>query len=325
MAGRKRKHWKKLQAMAMHDHQASGNDSDKDDEGSNLESSLNVEVDSIQYKILNAKHPFELAHMVEAKQMTPSQRAITCCIQMNGGWAREDVLLNFLQEHWGFIGKMNSKLPNNMPDSRVLHINLAVRKKGNNLFVQNPENGELWGLNHVEDLKTRNPRYKGVGRDLRLKRSESQSHDSSGHSDDESSEAERLSTSSNSPANGNRAEEPRIKYFEDRIVDILRDKPNGLLLKDIIELSKPLEGQEGLFNQLPHDRRVRACLITKKELSEVYHRNEYWSCFESHEPTSRFDHTFSASILPDSLKGVKVADITVDQLWSMLKEKKIYT
>ena len=102
---------------------------------------------AIENQILEARHPFELNHFIESKTLTPSQRAITCCIQMNKGWASEDTLLTFLQTNWGFIGKINTKLPNNMPDTRILHINLAVKKKGIPLFVQNPDDALVWTVN----------------------------------------------------------------------------------------------------------------------------------------------------------------------------------
>ena len=208
---------------------------------------------------------------------------------MNKGWASEDTLLTFLQTNWGFIGKINSKLPNNMPDTRILHINLAVKKKGIPLFVQNPDDPLVWTVNTSTESTVYVP-PPIVYPD------------------------EDLSTRNHEPEN-----------FEDCVIHVLKKFPQGLTIQQLVEETDPYKTKKGLFNKLSHERRVKAVLISKKRENEVFESHGVWSSQEHISPASFELPKSKISLLPSPLKKLKVGDLSVNQFYSLLKENKIYT
>ena len=93
----------------------------------------------IQEQLHTAMHPLELKGFIDKKSLNVSQRAITCCLLLNNGRASEDRILLFLKNHWDLITQAAGKnLP--VPDSRIMHINLVVKKKGVPLFIQADDN-----------------------------------------------------------------------------------------------------------------------------------------------------------------------------------------
>ena len=324
MAGRKRtRNWRRGRRVNLSDQQRSGSESERDDDLNPQENSKQLDIETIEHKILHAKHPFEKSRLIDSKSVTPSQRAITCCFQINGGWATEDTVLTFLQAHWGFIGKINSRLPNNLPDARILHINFAVKKKGIPLFIQHPENPDLWGLNTAGDPRPRSSKIKSVI-STRIRKTDNTTQDSSAQSEEDISDGDNGSSPELSSREDFRNVDGKSKFFEDLILDLLKENKNGLTIEEIINLTKDIENVPGLFDQLPHPRRVRGCLIAKRSSKEVFFNDGKWSCFEHQEIFLPIERNFYPQSLPEPLKGIKFSDYTVEQLWNLLKENKIY-
>ena len=85
-------------------------------------------------QVKTAKHPIEIKGIIDNK-LTPSQRAICACLWQNNGVASETVLLSFMKQYWDLIKSLSPKLNAPTVDSRILHINLAAKKKGIPLFI----------------------------------------------------------------------------------------------------------------------------------------------------------------------------------------------
>lgn len=287
-----------------------GSNSDIDDDSDEIIGNYDPRAsdpNTIEYKIVHAKHPFEKRKFIESKVVTPSQRAITCCIQMNNGWASEDVLLDFLQRNWGFIGKMNIKLPNNMPDTRILHINLAVKKKNLPLFIQDPVKPLLWTVNTSTD-------YAQISDKSRIILSRrSQEDDIENESDDLSKEPETLEEA---------YRKEREDSFEAHVYQILKTYPDGVTLDELAEATKQFEGEAGLFQILPHIRRVRAVLIAKKSTNEAFERNGKWSCTLD-TPTIPEPPKIVSDFLPPGLKDINITELSLDEFYNVLRQNKV--
>ena len=288
------------------DKQQAYSDSDSDADISIKQNDKN----SVEYQISHAKHPFEKAHFVESKTLTPSQRAITCCIQLNGGQATEDELLSFLQENWGFIGKMNMKLPNNMPDTRILHINLAVKKKSIPLFVQKPNDPLTWIVNTNTDGQ-------GV---MRKSKSASGivSYTPVQKDKEEEQEETLVVEEKESFFNHVMKEVDDTDSFEAHVISELGKHEDGISLNDLVDETKDFEGKDGLFKQLDHRRRVRAVLIAKKALGHCFEKNGIWLTKDKTKEETDFQKN---SYLPDCLKSIKIPDLTIDEFYKVLKSE----
>lgn len=249
----------------------------------------------IEQAIVNAKHPFEDFGLIESKTLTPSQRAITCCIEINGGWASEDILLTFLQTHWNFIGKMNIKLPNNMPDTRILHINLAVKKKQFPLFVESPNNPLLWTVN-------RNP----------------EADKSVTKSSPEDAESEQTLPQSENE----NAVEPTEQLFEEILFRFVYDSPEGVSQEKIYQEMKPFARNPGKFSNLSLQHRVKAILLYLKSEHHVFESNGFWSC-NGHIPSALSKKVDGIYKEKDDSYG-KIGSLSIDDFYNLLKQKNVY-
>lgn len=108
--------------------------------------------------------------------------------------------------------------------------------------------------------------------------------------------------------------------FQDRIIEILKNsRSQSLTVDEIINKATDFKNDDGLYQNLPLDKRVRCVLQVKKVLKEVvYDENtSKWSL-----PTRSTDK--QKNFLPKELKGVKMKELTINELWNLLKEKNIY-
>ncbi|EAY04372.1 hypothetical protein TVAG_350460 [Trichomonas vaginalis G3] len=249
----------------------------------------------IEQAIVNAKHPFEDFGLIESKALTPSQRAITSCIEINGEYASEEILLNFLQTHWNFIGKMNIKLPNNMPDTRILHINLAVKKKQLPLFVQSPNDPLVWTVN-------KNP----------------EADKATTKSSAEDVESEQTIPPSESE---NFSETPQ-QLFQDVIYQIVYDSPEGITQEKIYNEAKPFHRCPGIFSNLPLNRRVKATLLFLKSSMKVFELNGCWSC-NGYIPLALSKNVDKMCIKTDDSLG-KLSSLSIEDLYNLLKQRNVY-
>ena len=295
------------------DHERASNSDSQSEEETNP---LLQDKDSIEYKIVHAKHPFEKSKFVESKTLTPSQRAITCCIQLNGGWVTEDELLSFLQKNWGFIGKMNTKLPNNMPDTRILHINLAVKKKSIPLFVQKPGDPLTWTVNTSTDGSFNFPKSKSGnlgGLASSADKEKSSEEEETKKPIDREALLYQITQMGEKPDS-----------FEALVYEELKKYPEGISLEDFAKATESLKGKEGIFPQLEHIRRVRAVLIAKKAIKLAYEYNGLWSINDL-TPKPQKDQTPVRNIdFPDCLKNVNISSMTIDEFYKVLKDNHVY-
>ena len=272
--------------------------------------------DDIHEKILKTKHPFERIHFIESKSLTPSQKAITCCIQLLGGEATEEQLVTFLQTNWDFIGKMNSKLPNNIPDLRNTRINLAVKKKSIPLFLPKEDCPTTWVLNTSPDD------YLNMAKSRSLLFKETRSSDRPESRENDKKE----------PQNSSRLRSLEDilminednDSFEEKVFNSLKQHPEGITLEALIEETKGYAGVPGLFPTLDHKRRVRAVLLSKKNMKMAEQEGNLWKI-----PGDGSNTSFKKTIryndkLPSFLRTVRLSDFTIDEFYNVLKENKIY-
>ncbi|EAY17888.1 hypothetical protein TVAG_011130 [Trichomonas vaginalis G3] len=298
--GRKKNLAKHSQKNGDNQH-GSTSDIDTDYDGMNISDDPNA----IEYKIIHAKHPFEKRKFIESRVVTPSQRAITCCIQMNNGWASAADLLQFLQNNWSFIGKLNSKLPNNMPDTRILHINLAVKKKNIPLFIQDPNKPHYWTVNSSTDFAQLQDKTKY---NIPNQQPGEVSKVEGEVTPDEPTSLEEIYKMENKDS------------FEAHIHEALKSYEHGVTLEELAEATKKHEGEPGLFQILPHVRRVRAVLIVKKSIGEVFEKNGVWTCYT--EPT-KIPEVAHTDFYPACLRTVDVTELTLDEFYNIIKSSKV--
>lgn len=92
-------------------------------------------------------HPFEIKNY--AKIISPVQKAITMAIYIKGGYITESEVINFLNRHWNEITAVSKQRFSRRPDLRLLHMNMAIKKKGMVLFVKNPDDPEMIDVNNA--------------------------------------------------------------------------------------------------------------------------------------------------------------------------------
>lgn len=279
-------------------------------------STKELDPDSIEYKIMNTKHPFEKLGLSEPIKITPSQKAITCCIQINGGAADEEILLSFIQSNWNFIKKLNSK-PKSMPDARILHINLKQKKKNMPLFIHD-ETNDKWMLNTVDGNK-----YKNKLNEANRIRNICNRYDESteSNSDDFTDKSQKKNI-----INYN-LEMKQKDSFENLILQIVREnKESGISKNEIIEKVRGFEYKDGLFKKLPLERRVHGCLLVLCHESKIFKdkRKDGVYSSEMRYVNLKDDYRNQRISLPDPIKNLKISELSLDQLWVFLNQNKIY-
>lgn len=255
--------------------------------------------------IFKCKHPLEKVDDRESGDershgkvltLTPIQKAITFCIQHNGGSATDDEILAFIHRFWSTIvaysisiDSGNNYQNSKIIDKRVLHINLAINKDNQPLFIKIEEN--RWKLN--DTIPT-----------------------SASSSTTTSNSSYRPSTRSNTNFYSRDS-----SSFQDKIMEILKNsKSQSLTIDEIINKATDFKDEDGLFQGSPLDRRVRCVLQIKRILKEVSF-DEVTSKWSLKTKQSERQKSF---YLPKELKGVKIKELTANELWNVLKEKNIY-
>ena len=194
----------------------------------------------LQREILKTKHPFERNGMTNGKTLSALQKALTYCIRQEGGWATEDHLVDFMLKNWKEITQISHQKFQQDPCLRLLHINTAIRKNGEYLFLRRPPN--LVGINTAggEEIDTE-----------------------SEHAEEEEEQA--------------KESEPEVRRepvqkmvfgknvpFEERVFEIVRASRDGISFDEIIEQAQEFASVSGWYPHLDARMRVRACLLTYK-------------------------------------------------------------
>lgn len=174
-------------------------------------------------------HPFEITGQTEGKPLTLTQKTISYFIYHSGGSAREEDIVAFLNMHQRLISKDKKHQTTTKPDMRVLHLNMAIKKKGEFLFLPDVNIPGNIIINGTYDKPP-----------------------------DQIQMPERRKTHSN-----------KANTFDQVLYDQLKKYRDGLMLEEIVLLMKPHEYVQGLFMTLPIRRRVRAQLIVLKNDNRV--------------------------------------------------------
>ena len=263
--------------------------------------------DLIHQQIHKSKHPFEENGFISAYTMTPSQKAITCAIRLNGGHATEDELLQFLHKHWDYIGKMNSKLPNNLPDARILHINLSVKKKGVPLFIKDKDNPDQWILNTYTKKDIFMPKDDILDEQQVPKNEE--------HSDVDEMTAKQLTYPYNREYIKRFYQQPNGD-FENKLLKILEAAKEPMTVSDIAKCFDENEKLRGLFEQLPLERRIRANLVVLKQYNRCKNDGNKWSFVVE---TSSPETSCESFTLPKE-NQIHISALSISELYDLVKK-----
>ena len=205
---------------------------------------------------MNAIHPNEINGKKNVKRSSPMQRAIIDCINKNDGKATEKQILDYITEKWEIINKYSERGVLVEPNIRVVRLNCAVKKKGRHLFVQSPNDPETWMFNITN---RRNIKEAHIQND-------SSSNDVS--SSIESQDTQHFDIKS----------QKEDIPFEKCLFNCFREVNKYVPFTTICEYMKKYSNNKGLFNKLPFERRVKACLICLKQenkIHETYQDNEW--------------------------------------------------
>jgi hypothetical protein len=127
----------------------------------------------------------------------------------------------------------------------------------------------------------------------------------------------------NAPIESNRRISDQIVPFQDRMLSIVRDHEEGLSFDELIELTKEFASADGVYQHLPHERRLKTCLAIKKAVREI-HFNEKSQKWMPGPPRPERKKGRSEPSATGLLKGIHVRELTVNELWDVLKDKGIY-
>lgn len=207
---------------------------------------------------MNAIHPFEANSKRVTKKSSPMQRAIINCIIENGGKAKEKDILKYVTEKWDIINKYSERGFLVEPNIRVIRLNCAVKKKGRHLFVQAPDDPEMWMLNSIarRSRKAKATADNKVEETIKEVENENEKID---EIEDDADTEERL--------------------FEDCIFDFLRSQASFVNFDEICKNMEKYRTAAGAFSALPFQRRVKACLIKFKCQRRIFSdsNSENWS------------------------------------------------
>ncbi|KAH0791065.1 hypothetical protein GPJ56_005200 [Histomonas meleagridis] len=235
-----------------------------------------VDLDSIDpSEISNVKHPFELAG-IPIRKLSSVQKAILYCMQIHGGYASDDQILDFLHHFWDYIISNADRQLRQFPDKRILHINYSIQKDSRFLFVRSPSDPNKWGPNTAEAPK----------------------------------ETSRCISDQKVP-------------FQDRVLSVLKSHKEGMTIDGLAKLLPAYSNSDGLFSGLPLHKRIRACLASKLALQEVEYdeKSAKWFTFNKEQKTNVQK---ADKMLPMKLRGTKIKELSLNELWNLLKEKRIY-
>lgn len=298
-------------------------------------------------KIFKCKHPLESLDEKQNRNekshtkpitLTPIQKAITFCIQHNGGSATDDEVLAFIHRFWSTIVTFSLSANSNinyqyskMIDKRVLRINFATAKDNQHLFEKIDEN--RWRLNSPTSLFSSNHNSQKTD-----KNSNSNNNSNNTNSTPSSQVTDilrpRNSTNTRASANSNsfsyssnsrpttRSSNSNSRdSFQEKILEILRNVKNqSLPIDEIINKATEFKDEDGLYQGLPINQRVKCVLMIKQVLNEVFFDEDTSKWCLQTKPIEKQKNYY----LPKDLKGVRMKELTATELWNLLKEKYIY-
>jgi hypothetical protein len=228
-------------------------------------------------RICEAMHPFEVTGLCGDKPLSIAQKAITFCIEHQGGAASDTEILAFLRRFWGEIIPKEDRKHSSVPDKRILHINFSIQKGKRFLFVRSPDDPEKWCLNSPQG-----------------------------------------------PIENNRKIGEQVQQFQDKMMGIMKKQgTEGATFDELMGLCHEIEDVDGHFQGLPLKARLKAFLTSKKVIHEVSYdeRTQKWAIATKTKVERKFkpDH-----FLPAALKGRHLREISINELWTILKDRGVY-
>jgi hypothetical protein len=125
------------------------------------------------------------------------------------------------------------------------------------------------------------------------------------------------------PMEPNRRIADQVVPFQDRVLSILRLHDEGLSLDELAELTREFATADGLYPNLPLERRLRTCLTVKRVVHEA-HFDEKCQKWIAGPPRPERRKGRGEDGMANFIKSLHVRELTVSELWNVLRDKGIY-
>jgi hypothetical protein len=125
------------------------------------------------------------------------------------------------------------------------------------------------------------------------------------------------------PIEPNRRITDQIVPFQDRMLAVLRLHDEGLSLEELAELTREFAAADGMYQSLPLLQRVRTCLAVKRAVHEA-HFDEKLQKWLSGPPRPERRKGRGEDGMANFVKSLHVRELTVTELWNILRDKGIY-
>ncbi|EAY05696.1 hypothetical protein TVAG_005400 [Trichomonas vaginalis G3] len=256
-------------------------------------------------EFMNTYHPFEESKKGCGKKSSPLQKAIIFCMKQNNGAATEEQLLEFVRNKWDIIMKYTPRGFSMEPSLRVIRLNLVVRKKARHLFLKDPKNKDLWMLNsNLRKIPVKRTLFKSSAEEIPEENIENLASDSGNYSDSE-------------PDSMYGSYIMNHDTFERHVEDFMRSIQTSVKIEEIANSLSKYKEKQGLFQCLPFERRIRACLVVLKSEGRVFF-DELTNTWSNQKPPTKIEKPSENRYL---LTDVKIQNLTIDELYEMVKNK----
>lgn len=128
----------------------------------------------------------------------------------------------------------------------------------------------------------------------------------------------------------NAIEEPVYSYpqedsFQHQVLSILRKYPEGMTLEELLEECKEMDKSYGLFANVDINERIKLSLYSLKdsELVQFDEATDIWTNVED-EKYGKVRKSRVDDILPIPLRGIRLKEHSIDELWDILTSKGVY-
>ncbi|OHT04432.1 hypothetical protein TRFO_06324 [Tritrichomonas foetus] len=268
------------------------------------------------------QHPFEIGGLCKDKPLSPIQRAITYCMNHRGGSATDEEIVAFIRRFWSTIGSASDHQYRAPPDKRVLHINYSIVKENRPLFIRVDETH--WAPNKLSPTSHHSSHHSSKNVSSSSSSSASASASSSGNSNstkEKDFSKSHFNSNSNSASSAMSSRRNENGYFQERLMWLIKELNMPMTTEEIAQHCESFKDAPGSFDNLSLLPRVKSVLAAKKVLGEVCYNEEKetWTLPKENERRNRSD-----DLLPRELRGIRMRELTINDLWLLLKEKGIY-
>lgn len=191
---------------------------------------------------LEIQHPIEAAGMINNKELTPIQKAITFCIMEHNGTASEQEILEFVTKKWKLINEKSARAFQVKPCMRLIRLNLSIKKNNQQLFLPDPDKPGNIVLGKYDPNASKSDEKSTENPDSQINESSSEDLNHINEGVD----------------------------FQDELLSFLVRSKVAVKFDDILNFAKTLNCKIKLFSKLKFDRQIRAILISLKTQGLVY-------------------------------------------------------